>query len=40
LSPQLIDAIVIAADVEEPDIIEAQMRHVTLKLNRARQLRM
>jgi hypothetical protein len=27
-----IDGVVIAADVEEPDIIEAQMRHITLKL--------
>lgn len=27
-----IDAILIAADVEGPDIIEAQMRHTTLKL--------
>ena len=27
-----IDAVVIAADVEDPDIIEAQMRHITMKL--------
>jgi hypothetical protein len=29
-----IDAVVIAADVEEPDVIEAQMRHICLKLKR------
>ena len=27
-----IDAVVIAPDVEDPDIIEAQLRHITLKL--------
>jgi hypothetical protein len=27
-----IDAVVIAADVEDPDAIEAQMRHICLKL--------
>jgi hypothetical protein len=27
-----IDAILIAVDVEEPDIIEAQMQHTTMKL--------
>lgn len=27
-----IDAVVIAPDVEDPDIMEAQMRHITLKL--------
>ena len=27
-----IDAVVIAPDVEDPDIIEAQMRHTTMKL--------
>jgi hypothetical protein len=28
----LIDAILIAADVEDPDLVEAQVRHMTLKL--------
>lgn len=27
-----IDAVVIAPDVEDPDMIEAQMRHTTMKL--------
>jgi hypothetical protein len=27
-----IDAVVIAADVDDPDVIEAQMRHICLKL--------
>lgn len=27
-----IDAVVIAADVEDPEIVEAQMRHTTMKL--------
>jgi hypothetical protein len=27
-----IDAVVIAADVEDPEIIEAQMRHIRIKL--------
>jgi hypothetical protein len=27
-----IDAIVIAADVEDPEVIEAQMRHITITL--------
>jgi hypothetical protein len=27
-----IDAVVIAPDVEDPDVIEAQMRHITMKL--------
>jgi hypothetical protein len=27
-----IDAVVIAADVDDPDVIEAQLRHITLKL--------
>lgn len=29
---QNIDVIVIGADVEEPDVVEAQMRHITLRL--------
>lgn len=27
-----VDAIVIAADVEDPDVVEAQMRRITIKL--------
>jgi hypothetical protein len=27
-----VDAVVIAADVEDPDVIEAQLRHITLRL--------
>jgi hypothetical protein len=27
-----VDAIVIAADVEDPDVVEAQMRRITLRL--------
>lgn len=27
-----VDAIVIGADVEEPDVVEAQMRRITLRL--------
>jgi hypothetical protein len=27
-----IDAVVISADVDDPDVVEAQMRHITIKL--------
>jgi hypothetical protein len=27
-----VDVVVIAADVEDPDVIEAQLRHITLRL--------
>jgi len=27
-----IDAIIIAGDVDDPDVVEAQLRHITLKL--------
>jgi hypothetical protein len=29
---QSVDAIVIAADVEDPDVVEAQMRCITIKM--------
>jgi len=28
-----IDAVVIAPDLEDPDVIEAQMRHITIKVS-------
>ena len=28
-----VDAIVIAADVDEPDVVEAQLRRITIRLN-------
>jgi len=30
---EAVDAVVIGADVEDPDVVEAQMRRITLRLN-------